>query len=451
MAGPLLTMFANTKSVLRGFAVVGLLLGGTVDVAQADNPIIQTIYTADPAPYVWNDTVWLFADHDEAGAKNYDMRDWRLFSSTDMVNWRDWGVVMSLKTFSWAKADAWAGQVVERDGKFYYYVPMTKSGGGGGYAVGVGVSDKITGPYKDALGKYLVSNGGIDPTVWIDDDGQAYMYWGHSGCYYVKLNKDMISYSGSINTVSVQNFIEGPWLHKRNSTWYLSYAGFGGGNEDIKYATSSKPTGPWTYKGEIMAPQGKSFTNHPGIIDYKGGSYLFYHNGALPGGGTYSRSIAIEKFNYGADGSIPKLTMTNDGAPQIEPLNPYQQVEAETIAFSSGLSTAAGSDGGIYVTSISNGDYIKVKGVDFGAGAASVDLRVAAAASGGKVELRVGGQTGTLVATCSVDATGGAQTWKTISCPVSGATGKQDLFFKFAGSGGQSLFNFDWWQFKKAL
>ena len=435
-----------TMSMLRGVALAGILLGGIVRVARADNPIVQTLYSTDPAPFVWNNTVWLFTGHDESGAKNYDMRDWRLYSSTDMVNWRDWGVMLSLKSFSWAKADAWAGQVVERDGKFYYYVTVTKNSGG--YAVGVGISDRITGPYKDALGKQLLANGGIDPTVWIDeDDGQAYMYWGHSGAYHVKLNKDMLSFSGSLTSTSVQNFIEGPWLQKRNGTWQLIYSSSGGANEDIKYATSTKPTGPWTFKGQIMPSQGKSFTNHAGIIDYKGGSYFFYHNGALPGGGTYARSVCVEKFTYNTDGSFPKITMTDAGAPQIEPLNPYQQIEAETIAFSSGLTTAAKSDGsGIYVTSISNNDYIKVKGVDFGAGAASVDLRVAAAAAGGKIELRVGSQTGTVIATCAVDATGGAQAWKTVSCPVTGAAGKQDLFFKFSGSN----YNFDWWQFKQA-
>ncbi|GAB1316501.1 Cellulose binding type IV domain-containing protein [Madurella fahalii] len=442
-------MFGPTKSMLRGLAIAGVLLGGNVHVALADNPIIQTLYSTDPAPIVWNNTLWLFTGHDENGARNYDMRDWRLYSSTDMVNWRDWGSVMSVKTFSWAKADAWAGQVIERDGKFYYYATVTKNSGG--YAVAVGVSDTITGPYKDALGKQLLANGGIDPTVFLDDqDGQVYMYWGHnSPAYYVKLNRDMVSFIGSIASHTLQNFVEGPWLHKRNATWYLTYSSMGGsGNEDIKYAMSTRPTGPWTFKGQIMASQGRSFTNHAGIIDYKGGSYFFYHNGALPGGGTYARSVCVEKFSYNADGSIPKLVMTDAGAPQIEPLDPYVQVEAETIAFSSGLTTTAKSGGGMYVTSISNNDYIKVKGVEFGAkGAASVDLQVAAAAGGGgRIELRVGSQTGTVIATCNVEATGGAQTWKTVTCPVTGATGRQDLFFKFSGSN----YNFDWWQFKQA-
>jgi arabinoxylan arabinofuranohydrolase len=146
--------------------------------------------------------------------------------------------------------------------------------------------------------------------------------------------------------------------------------------------------------------------------------------------------VRVEKLSYNADGSIPKITMTDAGAPQIESLNPYQQVEAETIAFSSGLTTAAKSDStGIFVTTISIGDYIKVKGVESGTGASSVDLRVAAAAIGGKIKIRVGIQSGTVVATCAADATGGAQTWKTVNCPVTGgATGRQDLFFKFWGA-----------------
>ena len=116
---------------------------------------------------------------------------------------------------------------------------------------------------------------------------------------------------------------------------------------------------------------GGSFTNHPAVIDYKGGSYFFYHNGALPGGSGYTRSIAVEKFNYGSDGSIPTMKMTEAGAPQVGSLDPYVRVEAETIAFSKGLSlvTEPSDDGGIHVTAIHNGDYIKVKGVDFGTGA----------------------------------------------------------------------------------
>jgi arabinoxylan arabinofuranohydrolase len=456
---PLIMISPKARPVLKGTVALAALLCGVVEKTLADNPIIQTLYTADPAPYVWNNTVWLFADHDEPNATTYVMKDYRLYSSTDMANWRDWGVVMSLDTFSWSEKDAWAGQVIERDGKFYYYAPIVRRGApqGASRSIAVGVSDTITGPYKDAIGHPLVANGNIDPTVWIDDDGQAYLYWGNPGFYYIKLNKDMISYNGSINTVQTSSFqghfTEGPWFYKRNGTYIMVYAG-DCCPEDIQYSTSPGPTGPWTYKGQVMASAGKSFTNHPGIVDYKGGSYFFYHNGALPGGSSYDRSICVEKFSYGADGvSIPLMKMTDEGAPQIEPLDPYVRVEAETIAFSSGLATAASTDdgGGMHVTSINDGDYLKVKGVAFGPapGPVSVSLRVASLTGGGKMELRLGSITGTLIATCAIDATGGAETWKTVLCPVLGATGTQDLFFKFVGSGTQNLFDFNWWQFHK--
>ncbi|KAL5117476.1 hypothetical protein ACEQ8H_004641 [Pleosporales sp. CAS-2024a] len=427
----------------------------------ADNPIIQTIYTADPAPLVYNNTVYLFVDHDEDGSTNYNMRDWRLFTSSDMANWQDHGVVMSLSTFSWATSRAWAGQVIARNNKFYYYVPVQTSSGS--MAIGVGVADNILGPYKDALGKPLVSNNEIDPSVYIDDNGQAYLFWGNPGLYYAKLNQDMVSISEG--PVSVQlsvagfgarrsganaratAFEEGPWIYKRAGTWYLVYAA-NCCSEDIRYSTAPSATGPWTYRGLVMASAGKSFTNHPGVIDFQGGSYFFYHDGALPGGSGYTRSVCVEKFTYASDGSIPTMGMTTTGAPMIGTLNPYTRQEAETMAFSSGLKTETCNEGGLDVSYINNGDYIKVKGVAFGStGAKTLSVRVASAASGGKIEVRLGSTTGTLVGTCTVAGTGGWQTWATVSCPISGATGTQDLFFKFTGSGSAELFNFNWWQF----
>ncbi|WP_182904220.1 carbohydrate-binding protein, partial [Microbispora sp. H10830] len=217
-------------------------------------------------------------------------------------------------------------------------------------------------------------------------------------------------------------------------------------SEFIAYSTATSPTGPWTYRGTIMPTQGSSFTNHPGIIDYQGGSYFFYHNGALPGGGGYTRSVAVEKFTYNADGTIPTINMTTTGAPQIGTLNPYTRQEAETIAWESGVETEASNEGGMNVGFIDNGDYIKVKGVGFGTGATSFSARVASGAGGGKIELRRDSATGTLMGTCDVPGTGGWQTWTTVSCPVTGATGTHDLYLKFTGGSGY-LFNLNWWQF----
>ncbi|KAH6628222.1 glycosyl hydrolase [Chaetomium tenue] len=435
-------------------------LATLVTRATADNPIIQTLYTTDPAPLVYDDRIYLYTGHDEPNAQTFQMNDWRVYSSSDMVNWQDHGSPLSLKTFSWATAQAWAGQTIPRNGKFYWYVPMRHTSGS--MAIGVAVGDSPTGPFKDAIGKPLVMNNGIDPTVWIDDDGQAYLYWGNPGLWYVKLNPDMVSYTGNINTVTLTaagfggrsgnaqrptTFEEGPWLYKRSGKYYMVFAA-SCCSEHLGWSTGPSATGPWTYGGVMMPAQGSSFTNHPGVVDFRGGSYLFYHNGALPGGGGYDRSVCVEKFAYGTNGSIPVINMSKEGAPQVGTLDPYVRQEAETMAWSSGVQTEACSEGGMDVLSINNGDYIKVKGVAFGGGAKTFTARVSSGSSGGKIELRLGSASGTVVGTCNVSGTGGWQNWASVSCNVSGATGTQDLFFRFTGGGGE-LFRFNWWQFKQ--
>ena len=427
--------------------------------ARADNPIVQTVYTADPAPLVHNGRVYLYTGHDEDNSTYFTMKEWRVYSSADMVNWTDHGSPMNLGTFSWASANAWAGQVVARNGKFYWYVPVTNRATGR-MAIGVGVSSSPTGPFSDALGHPLAENGEIDPTVFIDDDGQAYLYWGNPNLWYVKLNPDMISYTGAVTQIPLTTagfgtrtgnssrptlYEEGPWVFKRNGLYYNVFAAQCC-SEFIGYSTAPGPTGPWTYRGTIMPTQGGSFTNHPGVIDFNGSSYFFYHNGALPGGGGYTRSVAVEKFSYNADGTIPRITMTTTGAPSARTLDPYVRQEAETIAWSVGVETEPTSEGGMNVGWIENGDYIKVKGVAFGGGAASFSARVASAGSGGRIELRLGSTSGTLVGTCTVPGTGGWQAWTTVTCPVSGATGTQDLYLRFTGGSGY-LFNVNWWQF----
>ncbi|MBY8870676.1 family 43 glycosylhydrolase [Micromonospora sp. PLK6-60] len=434
---------------------VGLLPG----VARADNPIVQHIYTADPAPLVHNGRVYVYTGHDEDNSTYFTMREWRVFSSADMVNWTDHGVPMNLATFSWASADAWAGQVVYRNGNFYWYVPV-KNRATGRMAIGVGVSSSPTGPFRDAIGRPLVENGEIDPHAFIDDNGQAYLYWGNPNLWYVRLNTDMISYSGGPTQIPLTTagfgtrtgnasrptlYEEGPWVYKRNGLYYNVFAAECC-SEFIGYSTAPGPTGPWTYRGTVMPRQGGSFTNHPGVVDFNGGSYFFYHNGALPGGGGYTRSVAVEKFSYNADGTIPTINMTTAGAPQVGTLNPYVRQEAETIAWGSGIETEPASEGGLNVGWIDNGDYLKVKGVAFGTGATSFSARVASASSGGRIEVRLDGTSGPLVGTCTVGGTGGWQNWTTTTCPVSGATGTRDLYLRFTGGSG-SLFNVNWWQF----
>ena len=296
--------------------------------AFTQNPIITDMFTADPAPLVHNDTLFLYTGHDTASvsATNYKMPDWYVFSTTDMKNWTNHGSCLSPHAFSWATGDAYAAQCVERDGKFYWFVSTfhkSDENSKGGSAIGVAVSDRPTGPFTDAIGKALIVNemttdmkhgwDDIDPSVFIDDDGQAYLFWGNGSCKWVKLKDNMIETDGPINTFKPENFIEGPWIYKRNGIYYLVYASAGTKPEMIEYCMADSPRGPWTYKGIIQENVPNSFTTHPGIIDYKGKSYFFYHNGSLPAGGSYRRSVCVDYMYYNDDGSIQKIIQTTEG------------------------------------------------------------------------------------------------------------------------------------------
>lgn len=448
------TKFLTTVSVFPLLATSAI--GVNTTVCKAQNPIVQTIYTTNPAPMVYDGALYVYTGHDEDNATYYDMRDWHCYKTTDMQNWTDMGCIASCKTFSWCDKDAWAAQCVERNGKFYLYVPVASSNGA--TAIGVAVADSPAGPFRDAIGKPLISfgYGNIDPTVFIDQDGQAYLYWGNPALKYVKLNKDMTSYSGGIQTVPLTaqgfgangdrtKYVEGPWFYRRGNLYYMIYAA-SGIPEDICYSTSTSPTGPWTFRGQIMPTGGGSFTNHPGIVDYKGHSYFFYHNGQLPGGGGFSRSVAVEEFKYNPDGSIPKISQTKNGPSQLQYLNPYVKNEAETICWESGVETEACGEGTQNVGFIDNGDYIMLKGVDFGKGAKSFEARVASYTNGGNIEIHLDSLSGKLVGTCKVEGTGDWQKYVTQTCSISGASGTHDLYFKFTGGSG-SLFNFNWWRF----
>ena len=287
------------------------------------NPIIQHKYTADPAAMVYHDTVYLYTGHDEAKPprEGYVMHEWLCFSTTDMVHWTEHASPMSVKDFAWAKDDAWASQVIERNGKFYWYVAV-EHGTIHGKAIGVGVSDNPAGPFKDARGSALITNDmtkatniswdDIDPTVIIDDDGQAYLIWGNTKCYYAKLKENMTELNGPIQTIDLPNYTEAPWIHKRNGWYYLSYATQF--PEKIAYAMSRSINGPWQYKGILNEIAGNSNTNHQAIIDFKGKSYFIYHNGGInTNGGSFRRSVCIDYLYYNKDGTMKRVVMTTEG------------------------------------------------------------------------------------------------------------------------------------------
>lgn len=440
--------------------------------APADNPIVQTCYSTDPAPMVSGDRLYVYTGHDENGADFFWMQEWRVYSTDDMVNWTDHGSPLAIEDFSWGDDRAWAPQCIERNGKFYFYVPL-HSKLSGAMAIGVAVGDSPTGPFKDALGKPLADGNWdfIDPTVMIDDDGQAWLMWGNPTIYYVKLNDDMISFEGDVQVLVPDeagfgpgkevpmepgkkygsSYTEGPWLFKRGGKYYLVYAA-GGIPERIAYSVSDSPEGPWKYMGVVMPQidESNSFTNHPGLVDYKGKSYFFYHNGQLPGGGGFARSICVEPFEWNADGTIPEILPTKEGAPAIGYLDPYKRQEAETMAFSSGVASEQNAREGVYVSDIHDGDWIKVAHANFMSGGPKLfGASVASGLRGGTLEVHMDAPDGPLVAELKAPATGSWENFAYVETPaLMEVPGVHDIYFVFKGRKGPKLMNFDWWQFK---
>lgn len=429
-----------------------VVFSGLAQSSIKQKPIIQTKYTADPAPMVHNDTVFLYTSHDEDDATGFKMKDWLLYTSTDMVNWTEHGAVASLKDFSWVKPDngAWAVQCIERNGKFYLYAPMH------GQGIGVLVSDSPYGPFKDPLGKRLIETdhlwNDIDPNPFIDDNGQAYLYWGNPDLYYVKLNPDMISYSGEVvkEPTKPKNYQEGPWVYKHKEHYYLSYASTCC-PEGIGYAMSNSPTGPWEYKGMVVEASEKTRGNHPGIIYYKGKSYCFGHSYDILKRETATfyerRSVDMDEIVYNGDGTIKTLSYwSEDGPKPVGKINPFKRVEAETMAWSEGVKSEKKNQKEVFVTKIDNNDFIEVREVDFNSEAKKFEV-TAASLKGGKIEIRLDDKNGQLIGICDIRSTGGLSTWKEFQCKVKKIKGVHAVFFVFKGDG-ESLFNLDWWKFK---
>ncbi len=288
------------------------------DFVSTGNPIIRDKHTADPAVMVENDTLWLFAGHDmEGNQRGYVMRDWLLYSTTDMKHWTEYPSPLNIEAFKWAKSkQAYAGHVVKRGGKYYWYVSTNWCG------IGVAVSDKVTGPYEDAIGKPLLTNKDcfdskhswacIDPAILIDDDNTPYIIWGNKECYIAKLKDNMTEIDGKVQRIDVPNFTEAPWLHKYNGKYYLTYASEW--PEKIAYAVADNIMGPYKPMGVISEIAGNSNTTHPAIVEFKGKWYFFSHNGGLPDGTSYSRSVIAEPMYYNADGSIKNIPPTAKGA-----------------------------------------------------------------------------------------------------------------------------------------
>jgi hypothetical protein len=308
--------------------------------AASANPIVTHVYTADPSALSHNGRLYIYTGRDEASPtqQNFVMREWRVFSSanpsTDPASWTDHGSPLSVNSFSWANADAWAAEV-ERgsDGRFYWYVSVNGFTDSGWMNIGVAVSDSPTGPFTDAIGGPLISDSmpnssalNIDPTTFVDDDGQVYMYWGSFWQpRVVRLASNMTQLTSSIITPQGLNqFWEAPWMFKRNGVYYMAYASNANIGGDgcvtsssfacIRYATATNPMGPWTHRGIVLG-QVNSTTNHPAIVEHAGQWYMVYHTADAPGGGNFRRSVAIDELFFNPDGTMQRVVQTT-GDPQ---------------------------------------------------------------------------------------------------------------------------------------
>lgn len=313
------------------------------------NPIVKYKHIGDPAAMVHDGTLYIYGGVDEAPApeQRYVMNQWTVLSTKDMKTFTEHPCPLKAADFKWSRGEAWAAQVIERNGKFYWYVTVENNESDPGKCIAVAVSDSPVGPFKDAIGKPLIKNSDtpqprehmwwddIDPTVFIDN-GQAYIFWGNTNCFWAKLKDNMVEIDGPIhkaefvkaeaqknvylgekdpgeNAGSAASFkyTEAPWVHKRGDWYYLSFAI--GWPEKLGYAMSKSIEGPWEYKGVLNELAGNSNTNHHGIFEFNGEWYVVYHNGALPEGCGYRRSICLDRIYYNPDGTMKRMVMTSEG------------------------------------------------------------------------------------------------------------------------------------------
>jgi hypothetical protein len=406
-------------------------LGG--GVAQAQNPIITNQFTADPTARAFNGRVYVYPSHDIRATPGHGragwfvMEDYHVFSSANLTDWTDHGVIVTQNKVPWVKPDSysmWAPDCIERHGKYYFYFPTTPrdTAVSKGFTVGVAVADQPTGPF---VPQPLPIKGvrGIDPNVFIDKDGQAYLYWSQGNIYGAKLKENMLELASEPKTLGelpTKGLKEGPFLFERKGIYYLTYPHVENKTERLEYATSTSPLGPFTVKGVIMdeSPTG-CWTNHHSLLELKNQWYLFYHHNDLSPAFDKNRSVRIDSLSFEPDGAIRKVVPTLRGvgltdARQKIQLDRYSRLSASgaNVAF---LDTANKFQGWKTVFANNQG-WVQYNGVAFGKQALkTVTLRTKAPA-GATVQLRADGATGPVLAQVTVPK--GSQ-WQEVKAPVS--------------------------------
>jgi hypothetical protein len=485
------------KKISKG--KLGLALAcGLFGSALADNPISTYHYLADPGAAADDEYFYIITDSDDPAPYNsngYKIYALYAFRSKDMQNWTDYGIIYDARKVNGIN-DIWASGIAVHNGTFYIVFP---DGGGGG--IGYIKAPAIDGPWTNAVGQgkdKLVGGRGIigcdgvswcfDPGIFIDDDGTTYVTWGGGESNsrpntdnfdIVKLNdaKDAPVGNGShvkVNNLPTRKMLEASYIHKHGSNYYFSYStGWQQGAPTIDYGMSNNVMGPYTWKGTILGDpsmNGRSINgnnNHHGIAEFKGHSYVVYHDRRIAKGHNgleiipaddgqpkpnegYHRSVSVDEMFYNNDGTIQTVKVTDEGPKQIENFDPYDWYPALTSSKQKGIRSRSNFVQGkkaehVLIPLSSKESWIRVSGVDFGTAATGFTVEASSAADGNKIEIRTGSATGTLAGTCTLKNTGNKNTYAENKCEVDGLKGiVNQLFLVFKGNQDSTMYVKAW-------
>ncbi|MBL7708436.1 MAG: family 43 glycosylhydrolase [Chitinophagaceae bacterium] len=296
--------------------------------AMAQNPIVRNQFSADPSARVFGDKVYVFPSHDLLATEGkgrpgwFCMEDYHVFSSSNLTDWTDHGLIITQNKVPWVRPDSysmWAPDCIERNGKYYFYFPAAPKDTityGKGFRIGVAVANKPEGPYTPESTP-IKGVHGIDPNVFIDKDGQAYLYWSAGNIYGAKLKSNMLELDSKVDTLGylpTKGLKEGPYLFERNGVYYLTYPHVENKIERLEYAIGDNPLGPFKYAGVIMDESASGcWTNHHSFINFENQWYLFYHDRDYSPGFDKARSIRADSLSFNADGTIKKVIPTLRG------------------------------------------------------------------------------------------------------------------------------------------
>lgn len=410
----------------------------------SQNPIIRDQFSADPSARVFGDRVYLFPSHDilategKGRADWFCMEDYHVFSSANLTDWTDHGVIVTQNKVPWVKQESysmWAPDCIEKKGKYYFYFPSTSKDSvtkGGGFKIGVAIADKPEGPYTTQP-MSIEGVKGIDPNVFIDKDGQAYLYWSQGNIFAAKLKDNMLELDSEVKILGelpTKGLKEGPYLFERNGIYYLTYPHVEKGIERLEYAMSDNPLGPFKVTGVIMdeSPSG-CWTNHHSIIEFKNQWYLFYHHNDYSPNFDKARSVRADSLTFNVDGTIQKVIPTlrgigvTDATKEIQ-LDRYSNISKKgvSIVFLDTLNTFKGWK---IIFNQSN-SWVQYNNVDFGKKRLKSVIVKARSNEGGTIEIRTKSTEGTVIAKVNIPKTNG---WEEIKVPLTKfETKNQNLF-----------------------